>query len=181
MKTQKPNILTDAQHTFAKRWIIAVSALYGLVLVGVLAAIVVTSSAFHDDSAGASQRMALNELDEFTVPGTSPGQSAQVRSSGTEATDGVGNAQAPIQATRAAVVPIPEVDEMGEDIHLSSGNGSGPSPQARAALAAQSADVLVENGWDFNDPDSIPGFGSMPQPGASPSPDELRRTARTNR
>jgi hypothetical protein len=214
MKTKNSNVLTDAQQRFAKRWTITVSALYGLVLLGVLA-VIVSGGASRDDSEGMPTRVAINDLDEFTVPAAArTEQSSQARPLGTEATDGVGNAQAPVtpsQAARAAVVPlsgvnedihlssgnghnkapepvatatprpvpIPEVDEMDEDIHLSSGNRIGPSPQARAALAAQSADVLVENGWDFNNPDSIPGFGSMPQP-ASPAPDERRLTARTN-
>jgi hypothetical protein len=178
--TQTSNRSIDRHHTFAKRWMITATAIYGLMLIGLLT-VVVTGNASRDDSEGAPQTATINDLDEFTVSDARPERSSQ-RPLSTETTDGLGSAQAPmksLQAARPAIVPVPEVDEMG-DIHLYSGNVSSPSSQASAAPAAQGPDALVENGWDFNAPDSIPGFGSMPQPGDAPLPDD-RRLARTNR
>jgi len=150
--TQASNGLIDRHHTFAKRWMITATAIYGLMLVGLLA-VVVTGNASRNDSEGVPQSATINDLDEFTVPDARPERSSQLRPSSTETTDGLGSAQAPmksLQAARPAIVPVPEVDEMG-DIHLYSGNGSSPSSQASGGSTGRERLGLLE-------PRQHPGF-----------------------
>jgi hypothetical protein len=48
--------------------------------------------------------------------------------------------------------------------------------------AAKPEEALVENGWDFTMPDSVPGFGSLPQATATaavPTTDGRKVTAQT--
>jgi hypothetical protein len=39
-----------------------------------------------------------------------------------------------------------------------------------AQQTAAASEALVENGWDFNKPDTIPGFGSLPPYDGTPVP-----------
>jgi hypothetical protein len=38
------------------------------------------------------------------------------------------------------------------------------------AQTAAASEALVENGWDFNKPDTIPGFGTLPPYSGTPVP-----------
>ena len=80
---------------------------------------------------------------------------------------------APVDARRAAQfdpASLPSIESIGASSDLSAFLRPGVPPDlTRAALRrAWSADPqirdfigLVENGWDFNDPNGIPGFGSI--------------------
>ena len=173
MKTQTSNGSIDRHHTFAKRWMITATAIYGLMLIGLLA--VVATGSGSDDKPEASSYSSDARATPAFQPGRLEPSADTIRRQPPMAINKAAEPAASPNTARLAPVPVPEVDEMAEVFP----ERAFPSSQASTAPAAQS-DVLVENGWDFNAPDSIPGFGSMPQPGDTPSPDG-RRLARTNR
>jgi hypothetical protein len=163
----------NRHQTFAKRWMIAATAIYGLMLLGLLT-VIATGGGSHDIPAGVTSTSSAGATPVFQ-----PGRISQALTPSADATDGHNKAAepaVPVITARPAPVPIPEVDEMADVFSERPGSSS----QASAAPAAPS-DVLVENGWDFNNPDSIPGFGSMPQPGNVPSSGDRQLTARTHR
>jgi hypothetical protein len=171
--TQTPNRSINRHHTFAKRWMITATAIYGLMLLGLLT-VIATGGGSDDMPAGVTSTNSAGATPVFQ-----PGRISQMPTPSADATDGHNKAAEPAVpaiTARAAPVPIPEVDEMADVFSERAGSSS----QASAAPAAPS-DVLVENGWDFNNPDSIPGFGSMPQPGDAPSSGDRQLTARTHR
>ena len=153
---------------------IAVTAVYGFMLLGTLGVIATSNwSGDNSDEPGITTSYDGNAI---AAPTFQPGRLSQLL---TTSTDGHNKATEPMASAKAAPparVPVPEVDEMAEIFP----ERAHPSSQASAAPAAQGSDALVENGWDFNDPDSIPGFASMPQPDAAPSTDG-RRLARAKR
>ena len=172
--TQTSNGSIDRHRTFAKRWMIAATAIYELMLLGLLT-VIATGGGSDDMPAGVTSTSSARATPVFQ-----PGRLSQALTPSDDATDGHNKAAEPAVpaiTARPAPVPIPEVDEMAEVFSERAGSSS----QASAAPAAQGSEALVENGWDFNAPDSIPGFGSMPQPGDAPSSGDRQLTARTTR
>ena len=152
MQPQTSNGSIDRHHTFAKRWMITATAIYGIMLIGLLA-VVTTGNGSDDKPEGVTSSY---NSSAHAMTGFQPGRVSELLNSA-EATDGHNKAvepAAPPNTAHLAPVPVPEVDEMAEVFP----ERAFPSSQASAAPAAQGADVLVENGWDFNAPDSIPGF-----------------------
>ena len=75
--------------------------------------------------------------------------------------------------------PLPPLDSIGADSNVAAFLGPDVPPElTRAALrrawtsdpAIKNFVGLVENGWDFNDPSAMPGFGAI-------SPEEVARLA----
>jgi len=172
--TQTSNGSIDRHHTFAKRWMITATAIYGLMLLGLLT-VIATGGRSDDMPAGVTSTSSATATPVFQ-----PSRLSQALTAAADATDGHNKATEPAVpaiTARPAPVPIPEVDEMAEVFP----ERASPSSQASAAPTAQASEALVENGWDFNAPDSIPGFGSMPQPGDAPSSGDRQLTARAAR
>jgi hypothetical protein len=70
----------------------------------------------------------------------------------------------------AEIADLPSLSTTGEGTASPPGEAMGPARDFRvlwADPAIQSFVGMAENGWDFNKPDEIPGFGSLPQPGSS--------------
>ncbi|HKY85120.1 MAG TPA: hypothetical protein VJL90_00005 [Pseudorhodoplanes sp.] len=171
--TQTSNRTIDRHRTFAKHWMITATAIYGLMLLGLLTAIATGGS--DDMPAGVTSTRSAGATPVFQ-----PGRISQALTPSADTTDGHNKATEPAPPTimaRPAPVPIPEADAMADVFSERAGSRS----QANTAPAAQGSEALVENGWDFNAPDSIPGFGSMPQPGDAPLSDDRQLTARAKR
>jgi hypothetical protein len=76
----------------------------------------------------------------------------------------LGSMQYVVAQESAQPVEIAKFPEMQESAQPGSVR---PAPRGSAGrtsddAAAGPASDLVENGWDFNKPDTIPGFGSLP-------------------
>jgi hypothetical protein len=150
------------------------AATNGVILAGVVA-LIATGDASRDDTAN----LRASTRSHDTASGFQPNRLSQLLSNPSEGTDGYNKAPdrtAPANAARPAIVPIPEVNVLSESVRAVTG---GPLPQASTAPQAQDSETLVDNGWDFTNPDSIPGFGSMPEP--ADTPDARQQAARTTR
>lgn len=70
------------------------------------------------------------------------------------------------QSEFAALPHVPGPDDFKRERQMS-GSAMGPARDFRVLWADPAVHNFVgmsENGWDFNKPDSIPGFGPLPEP-----------------
>ena len=161
MKTPFESMMTEDKQKLVKRWTIGAAVFYGLIVVATvgLVAMGINSSG---GRANSEESVTKSDLDGYAVPVTRSSRLSQAVPSGnSEVTTGYNTRMTPMELVnppRAAARPIPEVDEMGK---------TPATPQ----------ETLVENGWDFNAPNGVPGFAVMPQ-GSPPSAALPQLTAR---
>jgi hypothetical protein len=158
MRTRYPDNLTESEHQFVKQWTIATAGLYGAILMAVatMAVIGAVSDRNADRSVAAATYYSSDGLAE-------PAEVAGLLSPSQD-TDGHGAPGA--TPTTAQTTPDPGVART--------------TPQANVAWPDAGVDMLVENGWDFTNPDSIPGFGAMPSPDATASAEGRHAVARAH-
>ena len=156
MRTPYNSALTQADCKLAARWTITAAVMYGVILAGLLA-LLVTSSGTYADPDNPADHVSFCDIDGIAAPVSDTMRATELQSSGAAQTDGFESRWMPAasNAPRAAMVAEP----------------------------AKPEEALVENGWDFTVPDSIPGFGSLPQTAAAPAPvpttDGRKMTAET--
>jgi len=173
MKSPYDSILIDAERKLVRHWTIFASVAYGAIAVGLLA-LVVTGNASQDDADNPLGSMSFYDVDGLGSPVFQPNRLSQLLPNSTESTNGLNNAPAPAAPANTALSAVPstpEVDELAEIAAAQTGGSGGPSPQ----------EALVENGWDFTAPNGVPGFGSLPQAGATPSAGVPQQTAQTQK
>jgi hypothetical protein len=159
MRTPFESMMTEGERKLVRRWTIGAAAVYGIVVAATVALVAIGINA--SGSANSEESMTDADLQGYAVPVARPSRSSQLGPSA-EITTGYNNRAAPagsMNPAYAAPRPIPEVDEMGK------------TPTAPH-------EALVENGWDFNASDGIPGFAPL-QADSSPSAALPNLTART--
>ena len=158
MRTLYNSALTKADCKLAARWTITAAAVYGVILVGLLA-LLLTSTGTYADPDNPADHVSFCDIDGIAAPVSGTMQATELQSSGAAETDGFESRWMPAAANAA--------------------NSAG------AAEPAKPEEALVENGWDFTVPDSVPGFGSLPQaaaaPAAVPTTDGRKVTAQTQK
>jgi hypothetical protein len=161
MRTPFESMMTEGERKLVRRWTIGAAAVYGIVVAATVALVAIGINA--SGSANSEESMTNADLQGYAVSVARPSRSSQLGPSA-EVTTGYNNRAAPAESMNpayAAPRPIPEVDEMGK---------TPTSPH----------EALVENGWDFNAPNGVPGFAPL-QAGSPPSAALPNLTARTNR
>jgi len=150
MKTPFESMMTEDKQKLVKRWTIGAMVFYGIIVV---ATVSLVALGINSSGGMANSQESLTSSDGYAVPAAQASRLSQAAPSGSsEMTTGYNTRMTPTESAalpRAAARPIPEVDEMGK---------TPATPQ----------EALVENGWDFNAPNSVSGFATMPQ-GAAPS------------
>ena len=114
MRTPTSNGSIDRHHTFAKRWMITATAIYGLMLIGLLA--VVTTGSGSDDKfeGGTSSYTAMISRRRLpTRPAVEP-KADTIRPKPPMAINKAAEPATSVKTARPASVPVPEVDEMAE-------------------------------------------------------------------
>jgi hypothetical protein len=164
MKTPFESMMTKDEQKLLKRWTVGAAAFYGFIVAATVAlvAIGINSSG---GSANSEESVTNSDLEGYAVPLARTSRLSQAGSSGgAEVTTGYNTRGAPAESVnppRAAARPIPEVDEMGK---------TPASPQ----------EALVENGWDFNAPNGVPGFAPL-QADSAPSAGLPQLTSRAKK
>ncbi len=157
MKTPFESLMTEDKKKLVKRWTIGAAVFYGIIVTATVALIAIGINA-SDGLANSEKSVANSNLDGYAVSAAQPNRPTQLsQTNAAEVTTGYNSRMAPA-AAYAAPRPIPEVDEMGK---------TPATPQ----------EALVENGWDFNTPNNVPGFAPM-QAGSAPSAALPQLTAR---
>jgi hypothetical protein len=158
MRTRYPDNLTESEHLFVKRWTIATAGLYGAILMAVATMVVIgaISDRNADRSVASATYYSSDGLAEPAEVAGSPTAS--------QSTDGHGTPDA--TPTTAQTSPASAA--------------TSATPQANVAWPNTGAEMLVENGWDFTNPDGIPGFGAMPSPDATASAEGRHAVARAH-
>ncbi len=160
MRTPYNSALTQADCKLAARWTITAAAAYGLILAGLLV-LLLTSNGYADPD-NPADHVSFCDIEGIAAPVSDTMQATELQSPAAAETDGFESRWMPAasNAPRAAVVSVP-------------------------TEAAKAEEALVENGWDFTMPDSVPGFGSLPQaaaaPAAVPTTDGRKVTAQTQK
>ena len=163
MKTSFESMMTEDKHKLVKRWTIGAAVFYGIIVATTMAlvALGINSSG---GLANSDESVAKADLDGYAVSVARPIRSSQLGpAAAADVTTGY-NRAAPAESVsppRAAARPIPEVDEMGK---------TPTTPQ----------EAIVENGWDFNAPNGVPGFESL-QAGSPPAAGMPQLTARAKK
>jgi hypothetical protein len=159
MRTRYPDNLTESERQFVKRWAIATAGLYGAIVLAVSTMVVIAAVTDRnsDRSVAAAPYYSSDGLAEPAEVAGMPDSSGY--------TDGRGAPGATATTEQTASVPS---------------TASAP-PQANMTWPESGTDMLVENGWDFTNPDSIPGFGAMPSPEAPASAEGRHAAARSHR
>jgi hypothetical protein len=160
MKTPFESMMTESDRKLVTRWTIGAAAFYGIIVAATVALVSIGINA--NGSANSEESMTKAEIEGYAVSVVQPGPSGQLGPSA-EVTTGYSNATPgeSVNPEYAAPRPIPEVDEMGE---------TPVTPQ----------EALVENGWDFNAPNGVPGFAPL-HAGSAHSSALPHLTARTNK
>ena len=112
MKTQNQNVLSERQNKLVKRWMIAVTAVYGFMLIGTLG--VIATSDWSGDNSEEPGITTSYDGNAIAAPTFQPGRMSQLLST---STDGHNKAMEPMASANVAPparVPVPEVDEMAE-------------------------------------------------------------------
>ena len=158
MRTLYNSALTKADCKLAARWTITAAAVYGVILIGLLA-LLLTSTGTYADPDNPADHVSFCDIDGIAAPVSDTMQATELQSSGAAETAGFESRWMPAAANAA--------------------NSAG------AAEPAKPEEALVENGWDFTVPDSVPGFGSLPlaaaAPAAVPTTDGRKVTAQTQK
>jgi hypothetical protein len=163
MKSSFESMMTDDKRKLVKRWTIGAFVFYGFIVAATVALITIGINS-SGGLANSEESVTSSDLDGYAVPVTRSSRLSQaVPSGGAEITTGY-NRAAPaehVKPPRAAARPIPEVDEMG-------------------TTPATPQEALVENGWDFNTPNGVPGFEPL-QAGSAPAAAMPQLTARAKK
>jgi hypothetical protein len=138
MKNPYANTFSEAERKLVKRWTIAAAAAYGLIMAALLG-LAVTHDWSNDDSE--DSLASYSSSARVGIAAAPYNRLSQVQTNAVNATDGF-NARTATAPAGAARVTVPEAGEM-----------------TRTPAAPQ--DGLVENGWDFNVPNGVPGFAPM--------------------
>jgi hypothetical protein len=142
MKTPFESMMTESDRKLVKRWMIGAAVFYGIIVAATVALVSIGINA--SGSANSEESMTKAEIEGYAVSVAQPSRSRQLGPSA-EVTTGYNNHATPRESVNpayAAPRPIPEVDEMGK-------------------TPATVQEALVENGWDFNAPNSVPGFAPL--------------------
>ena len=159
MRTPYNSALTNADCKLAARWTITAAAVYGVILVGLLA-LLLTSNATYADPDNPADHVSFCDIDRIAAPVSDRMRATELQSSGAVETDGFESRWMPVAPSAAQ-----------------------PAVAAEPVKPIKPEEALVENGWDFTVPDSVPGFGSLPlaaaAPTAVPTTDGRKVTAQT--
>jgi hypothetical protein len=143
MKTPFESMMTKDEQKLLKRWTIGATAFYGIIIAATMALVAI---GINSSGGSAEESMTNSDLEGYAVPVTRSSRLGQTGpSSNSEVTTGYNSQVTPTERVNpplAAARPIPEVDEMGK---------TPATPQ----------EALVENGWDFNAPNGVPGFAPL--------------------
>jgi hypothetical protein len=152
MKNHLDHALIEAERKIVKHWTIFAGAAYALIAVGLLALALTSGSyAESDNPTGA---VSYHDMDGFAAPVLQPNRLNQPRSSvATESTTGFNARWDPAVMPTRPASPAPEAAARPVLV---------PEVNEYAGLA-KAQEPMVENGYDFTDPNGVPGFGPMPQ------------------
>ena len=164
MKIPFESMMTEGKRKLVIRWTIGAAAFYGIIVAAAVALIAIGINS-SGGLANSEESVTNADLEGYAVPVARSSRTSQLGpSSAAEVTTGYNYRGAPAASVNpeyAAPRPIPEVDEMGR---------TPASPQ----------EALVENGWDFNAPNGVPGFAPL-HAGSTPSAAMPHLTARAKK
>jgi hypothetical protein len=180
-------VLSDGQFKTLKRYMVAAATAYAFIMIGVLT-VIFTSDASDDTTSGygvASHPSRTTDGHNKAIEQNAPAAAVRALPERDELKDDVrlpAGASWAVPSAQAARVPIPEVDELGETPMWPGDAASSIAARARSAAAPQ-GEALAENAWDFEKPETIPGFGAIVEHDTTPDGQRLtaRRDPVTNR